>query len=300
LTLAIVALCIAGLVIMQWQRQRAERTNAALFARLPSDNAVQFFLDVQALRQAGLLDLLAGSRAAEETDYRRFVESTQFDYREDLDAILASRQKSGDLYCLLRGRFQWEQLRSYARSAGGTCRNAFCSVQTERPERYVSFFAVLPDVLALAISSDPNGAYGLSDRSANRPSEEELRHPVWINFPSGVLTPSESLPAGSRILVSAVQKADRVTLALDSAEQGFQAILRARCKTESEADEIAAHLQQMTEMLRKFLVRDKQTPNPKDLSGVLTSGTFRRQNTTVLGHWPIQRVFLESLAQGSL
>jgi hypothetical protein len=300
LAAGIVALCAAALLLFLWMRRRGDSSNPALLSRLPVGDGVHALIDVQALRQAGLLELLAGSRAAEATDYRRFVESTGFDYREDLDAIVLSREPSGALYCLLRGRFEWERLQQYAQTAGGSCRSAFCSVPSDTPGRHVSYYSLLPDVLALAIDTDREAAYRLSGRNEDPPAEDELRHPVWVRFSAPALQPSEGLPAGTRVLVAAMQKAERVTLALDASGDGYEAILRARCRTAADADEITVHLQKMTDMLRKFFVRDKQTPNPRDLSGVLTEGTFRREDANVLGRWPIQRAFLETLAQGSL
>jgi hypothetical protein len=300
LAAGIVVLCAAALLLFLWRRHRNESSNSALLARLPHGDGVHVLIDVQALRQAGLLELLAGSRAAEETDYRRFVQSTGFDYREDLDAIVLSREQSGELYCLLRGRFEWERLEQYAQSSGGSCRDAFCSVPSDTPGKHVSYYSQTPNVLALAIANDREAAYRLSRRNADPPPDDELRHPVWVKFPAPALQPTDGLPAGTRVLVGAIQRAERVTLALDASGNGYEAILRARCRTEADAEEIASHLRKMTEMLRKFFVRDKQTPNPRDLSGVLTEGTFRREAAAVLGRWPIQRAFLESLAQGSL
>ena len=299
LALLLVLVCGGLLFFLHWTRQRADSSNAALVARLPTEDSVQVFIDVQALRQAGLLELLAGSRAVEETDYRRFVNSTGFDYREDLDALLVSK-RPGDLYCLLRGRFNWDQLKDYTTSVGGTCRNAFCFVQSDRPGHFVSFYALLPNVLALAIAPSPQAAYALADRYGPEPAAEEIRYPVWVKVATSFFKAEQELPAGTRVLANAVKKAERVTLALDASGNAYEATLRAQCKTVEEAEEITKHLQEMTGMLRKFFARDKQTPNPRDLSGVLTAGDFRRENTTVLGRWPIQRVFLESLAQGSL
>jgi hypothetical protein len=284
-------------VLLQWRRHRADNSYGALMARLPADDAVRVFIDVQALRQAGLLDLLAGSRTAEETDYRNFVESTQFDYREDLDAIFASF-KSGDLHCLMRGRFEWDQLRRHAVKAKGTCQNGFCRVPADQPDRHVSFYALLPDVLALSISKHPNAAYSMAGRQAVPPTEEDLRHPVWITADASVFSSKRNMPDGTRIFATAMEKAQTVTITLDAANEGYEATLRAHCKSAEEAEQIAKHLEEMTKLLRSFFVRDKQTPNPADLSGVLTAGTFRRENTTVHGRWPIQRVFLQTLAEG--
>ena len=49
-----------------------------------------------------LLDLIAGSRAAEEFEYKTFVTQSGFNYREHLDTVLASFQRD-QAYLLLGG-----------------------------------------------------------------------------------------------------------------------------------------------------------------------------------------------------
>jgi hypothetical protein len=44
-----------------------------------------------------------------------------------------------------------------------------------------------------------------------------------------------------------------------------------------------------------MIEREHQKPNPVDLSGVLTSGTFRSEGRRVAGTWPIERAFIENL-----
>jgi len=41
--------------------------------------------------------------------------------------------------------------------------------------------------------------------------------------------------------------------------------------------------------------RERQKPTPADLSGVLTSGIFRNEGRRVLGYWPIERAFVQSV-----
>ncbi len=48
-----------------------------------------------------------------------------------------------------------------------------------------------------------------------------------------------------------------------------------------------------------MMEREKQTPNPADLSGVLAARSFRRVDGRVVGRWPIERAFLWSLFGGS-
>src|SRR5271170_7386164 len=89
-----------------------------LVQSLPPDQATHVYIDVDALRRGGILNLVAGSKAAEEPDYRKFVEQTGFDYRTDLDAVAAAFFHN-DVYFALRGRFQWKKLADYAGLQGG-------------------------------------------------------------------------------------------------------------------------------------------------------------------------------------
>ena len=295
LVTGLVLLCIAAGTWLQYRRVNGGLTNEDLVARLPVKDAIHVVINVQALRQAGVLDMLAGSRTAEETDYKNFVRDSSFNYREDLDAIAAAFQKS-DQFFLLRGRFDWPQLRKYALAKGGSCKNGYCTLGTDG-NRYVSFFPVSPSTLALAISEDPQAAYALIG-PVRRPSDLDLpKHPFLVVIPSSILQ-GVDLPAGTRAFASAVKDAEQIVLGLDSAPVGFQAILRASCRNEKQAESMAAQLTAITETLLRYIQREKHTPNPQDLSGVLTSGTFRRQDRMVLGQWPIQRGFLESVAEG--
>ena len=72
------------------------------------------YMDVAAIRRSGILNMLAGSKAAEEPEYRQFVDQTKFDYRQDLDAVAAAF-KDGQVFLALRGRFHWKNLADYAR-----------------------------------------------------------------------------------------------------------------------------------------------------------------------------------------
>jgi hypothetical protein len=48
-----------------------------------------------------------------------------------------------------------------------------------------------------------------------------------------------------------------------------------------------------------MIERERQTPNPADLSGVLTSGTFKAVGKKVFGYWPIERVFVTKMLGGT-
>jgi hypothetical protein len=76
----------------------------------------------------------------------------------------------------------------------------------------------------------------------------------------------------------------------------FEVAMDVTCKTEQDAAVLKAQLEGLTALLGKLITREKQTPNPGDLSGVLTAGVFQRDSRHVLGRWPIRKAFLDSLS----
>ena len=71
-----------------------------------------------------------------------------------------------------------------------------------------------------------------------------------------------------------------------------------RCASEADAAALAAELTKTTGLLRELIVREHQTPNPADLSGFLTSGSFQRRQRAVHGYWPIERALIDNLLGG--
>jgi hypothetical protein len=49
-----------------------------------------------------------------------------------------------------------------------------------------------------------------------------------------------------------------------------------------------------------MLARENKQASPRDLSGILVHGNFRRENSRVIGTWPMPREFVEALASGSV
>ena len=52
-------------------------------------------MNAAALRDAGMLDAILGNTVNEEADYRDFVSQTGFDYKTDLDQVLAKFTDGG-------------------------------------------------------------------------------------------------------------------------------------------------------------------------------------------------------------
>lgn len=290
-----------GLVIgfLYYREQRAVANLSNLLARLPQDRAVIAAVDVKMLRTAGVLDLIAGSRSVEELDYKNFVKETSFDYREDLDYIAAAFD-SEHKYFLLKGRFDWPQLTRYAKAHGGQCINGFCAVRGNAPNKNISFFPAARDVLALAVGYAPRAAYTLMPADRPESDLEIPAAPFWVSLPGPLLSVGDQLPDGVKAFASALSGAERVTLAVDTGATGFSANLRAECPTDLQAQEVRERLRSLTGVLTKMIQRSGQQPNPEDLSGVLTSGTFEADGKNVTGKWPLPRTLLESISAGTL
>jgi hypothetical protein len=299
LLLIVAAICVGVIVGVSWLRSRSGVNVEQLLAFLPEGDSVVLKIDVSALRRSGVLDLLAGAKVAEEPEYKSFVTKTGFDYRSDLDLILAGFQKESAYY-LLRGRFDWKKLSAYATGQGGVCRNSFCRVVGSTPKRNISFFPLKPDVMALAVSDDAWAASNMLSRKKGASPFQPPGDPVWLHVPASRLRDSQNLPAGTRLFAKAMEGADRIMLSLTSQDGRFEARLDVACRTPQDASVLAFQLEGVTRLLRSLIDREKQTPNPGDLSGLLAAGSFHHQDRRVLGRWPVQREFLERLTGGSL
>lgn len=291
--LVLAAVCIAIIAGVALYRTRAT-SPTALVARLPADGAVILSIDFAALRRAGVLGILGGSKITQEPEYRVFVEQTGFDYINDLDTALISFHRSGT-YFLLRGRFDWKALEEYVAHEGGACHNAFCRVAGSVPKRKISFFPLRADLMALAVGDDE---YAAQELSALKPARhvEIPGDPVWSLIPVGELKKDNKLPAAGAAFVRALEGAQSVLLAAGPDGKRFAIRFDATCGSAADAAALATRLRDITAHLRDAAA----TPDPKDLGGVLSAGAFEQKGTHVLGRWPVEREFLQSLAGGTL
>lgn len=279
-------------------RVRSLSSVAALAARLPQGEAVVVFLEIRTLRAAGLLPLLARSEGGQEAEYVDFVKETGFDYSRDLDAALVALEDS-ETFALLKGRFDWGRLVRFVSARGGDCYNGFCRLRSSTPNRWISFFAVTPSIMALATSRDPWAASAMLSERDPAPLGEPPAQPVWLTLSGATLDRAAWLPTGTRSFVSPMATAERVTLALGAKTDDYEAALEVRCRTPDEAARVARQLSEVTETLRRMIRLEKKEPNPRDLSGVLTGGVFSSQGARVEGRWRVPREFLDALAEGS-
>ena len=295
--LAVLVVCAAAVGVFYWLRNPSYDAGR-LLALLPSDRATLVSIDTDALRKSGLLGLVAGSKAAEEADYRKFVEQTGFDYRTDLDAVAAAFV-DGRVYTTLRGRFQWGKLAAYVQSQGGQCRDSVCSMPGSTAERNISFYEVTSHVLALAVSPDARGvtSIGPGGRKIELPVPLD---PVWISVPAAVFNRLDAFPDGTRAFLSPLARAQKITFAAGPQGDRLQLRLEVVCTTAEAAAELTKQLSSVTGLLKDMIGRAHMTPNPRDLSGVLVAGRFEQRAATVIGTWPIERGFVEALASGQI
>ncbi len=278
-----------------WFRSRALQP-AALIARLPRRDALIAYIDFNALRRAGILQLLDGSQATQDPDYRSFVERTRFDYARDLDVAVAAFAPGGK-FLLLKGHFDWRNLDAYVRSQNGACDDSLCRMTGSAPDRLISFFPLRSNLMALAVSQDDSAALRLSTPAPSNgivaPAE-----PVWVSIPASTLKSAAAMPEGARPFAEAMGQADAITLAFAPDGGNIAATLYIRCKEPADAAEIASKLTAATSLLRDALAKSHQQPDPAGLSGVLAAGAFRTDGVNVLGRWPIEKEFVQAVLAG--
>jgi len=289
--------CVAAVWGVFNYRLRGGASPSDLISYLPTANATVVYIDVDALRRSGILSMIAGSKAAEELEYRQFVDETSFDYRQDLDAIAAAF-KDGQVFFALRGRFHWKNLMDYAKRQGGSCHNGFCAVNGSQPHRRISFYPLRSNVMAMATSQDDFAAYQVT-RNAGKLIMTPPNEPAWALVPAASLQNADSLPAGTKAYASALQKAEQIVFTIGPDGDHLQLALQVTCRDADTASALLLDFENTTATLRKWLARENQQANPADLSGILVAGAFHRDDKRFYGKWPISRAFVDSLTGGS-
>jgi hypothetical protein len=297
LAIIVVVLCVTAVLVARWWRISSPYDAVRMISALPTDRATVVYLDTEQLRRSGMLALLAGSKAAEEPDYLKFVTDTGFDYRTDLDAVAAAFVDN-HFYATLRGRFRWKQLTAYAESQGGECHYSVCTMLGSTADRNISFYPLKSDVLALAVSTDPRAVTGIG--SGKRAQIPVPRDPFWISVPAAVFSRPDAFPAGTRAFLAPLAHAEKVVFAVGPQGDRLQLRLEVACATPEAAAELVKQFSSVTGLLKSMIEREHMTPNPRDLSGVLVAGIFEQRQSTVIGTWPMERGFVEALASGQI
>ncbi len=298
-TAVLIALCAVGAGVwfgFQRYEYRFVRSDADLIKLLPPGDLTTFYINVAALRRGGLLHLFAGMTPASEKDYSDFVGSTHFDYARDMDA-LAGGFDSSQVFFLIRGRFDWDELRQFAIAHAGTCDDDACRAPGSKPQRWVNFIRIQPDTVAIGISQNATAA-DLMRPPGRRLQDSPTGDPVWVSVSPTLIKDPTSLPKPLQIFALSLQPAASVLLSAGQAEhtnEAFTVQLEAAFPNAPSADTTCKQLQIQTRMLKLELAREKREANPADLTGLLTAGTFQVGNTRVFGTWPVRKELLKAL-----
>jgi len=292
----VVLFAAAAASIYYWKFGRAVSPES-LLAGLPGKDGAVVYLDVRALRVAGVLDSVGGAAGAEEPDYKAFVAVTKFNYREDLDAVAAA-YRDGDVYILAAGRFDWASLRNYALTQSGKCTDDLCRMASSQPGRTITFFLKSSGVMALSVSNRADAA------AAFRQSQPVFagavsKQPMWISLPGALLKGDEKVPSGTRLFAKILESTQRVSFAFGTRGTAFEISMDAVCVSDKDAEAALNQFDGVTEVMRKYIARVNKTPGPDELAGVLMGGVFHREGTRVIGTWPVERAFLNNLTGGS-
>ena len=292
------ATLLAGLLLVSggvWFRihtRRAFFDQKLLLSRFPAGDALAMSIDVATLRAAGMLEK---SKAPLEPDYKQFLDGTGFDYKRDLDSLVASFSGSGNFF-IARGHFDWAKLRAYAVRAGGSCYQDLCRIQGSKPERHISFLPLRDDAIALAVSTNDLAAAQLT--KTGPPIKTAIPSaPVWISVPGAELRRQDALPPEMHFMLSALTSADRIVITLGPAGAGIEAHMDATCRTQEDARILASQLRSTTALLKETFARDKKVADD-EFAALLTGGRFDQTDRQVTGRWPVGKTLLDSLTAG--
>ena len=275
----VIAVVVAAVLFgIDRYRHRFVRSDADLIRLLPRNGATRFYVNVAAVRQ------VLGPAKREDPEYRRFVDETGFDYQRDADA-LAGTADSSELLFLVRGRFDWDRVRRYVAQHGGA----------NEAGRWVSFIAVQPDVIGLAVSADRSAAQKLLVHE-KKPGGNPPPYPVWVEPSQKLLRNPVDLPFPVRILAIWLQSANPVVLGLGPAANGeFALRLDATFPNPVTAKTTRNQLEIETRMLKLELAREHRQPSADDLTGLLAAGRFEVSGDQLKGIWPVRKELLDSL-----
>lgn len=280
LVLLLVSGCAAVLGGLWYFRSGRPLSPGEIVSHLPPTAEVTGFIDVGLLRESGVLDVLAGDPAAEEADYRRFVDETGFDYRADLDQV-AFALRGGNSYAVASGRFEWDLLRNYATNQTGICRFGVCRIGGAGSARRISFFMLRPNVLA-AGTGEEWAAAELGKSSVQVTTLPQ--YPAWVRFSSRALTGSY-LPASLSAWLKELGDPKSVIFSAGTASGLLYVRMEAETTAAGKATAAVARLKEASEALGKLAANSSRAPAP--LAELLANGDYSTDKNTVVARWRI-------------
>ena len=91
-----------------------------------------------------------------------------------------------------------------------------------------------------------------------------------------------------------MERAEAVTVGFAPQGGRITARLNVRCR-KLRTPRISPPSYRRHHAIAEMIAREHQHPNPADLSGVLAAGSFRGEGRRVVGYWPIDQAFVESV-----
>jgi hypothetical protein len=297
--LTYVILTAAGLaaIFLAWNAWRNSRSlsDAEMLKRLPTADALVLSVDFDQIRHSSVYSQLMSTKIMEDTDYLAFVRDSGFDYKRDLDDVVASFAPAGNFF-VVRGRFDWKRLESFAKQSGGGCYDKLCHMPGSTPDRRISFLPLAAGVMGLAVSTEDLAAEQLlhtgSQRAISVPSQ-----PLWLSIPGSALSRTAQNIPGASLVTQTLTGVDDVILTLGANGSNFAARLEAQCRTTQDAANLDGQLKMLTSVFKGAMEREKKKPDPKNLTGVLTAGQFHQTDRVVYGEWTLPKSFLDNLAE---
>lgn len=285
-------LLVVGVLV--WLRLGATGPGAT-WEHLPIRDAAVGFVDVVAIRQAGLVG--PGSSALREPEYEDFIKRSGFNWEKDLDRVTWSFTPTAKFF-LVVGRFDWPRLQAFVQAEGGECREGFCTVRGSQPGREISFFELRKGVMALAVSADRYAADQMRQThtaEVSHPLASPPRAPLWVHFSKFTLETAEPESPGMRGFARILRETDEALVVLEPADDAFRLRLDARCASPEKAQALAKDLTNLTTLLNRLLGMENAKPADSEFASVLAGGTFTASQAGLQGTWPISKAFLSGL-----
>jgi hypothetical protein len=110
-------------------------------SHLPGGDGIFVIADGAVVRK------IAGDAGNEEAEYKEFVAKTGFDYRRDLDRLVAVIGEPNSYY-VVTGRFDWAKISAYA----GSCVKGVCSMPASQEGKWISLMQLGQGAVAIAVS----------------------------------------------------------------------------------------------------------------------------------------------------
>ncbi len=116
-------------------------TLAEQVSHLPSSDGIFVIAD------AAVIKKIAGDAESEEAEYKDFVAKTGFDYRRDMDRLVAVIGEPTSYY-VVTGRFDWVKISNYV----GSCVKGLCSMPASQQGKWISLMQLGSGAIAISVS----------------------------------------------------------------------------------------------------------------------------------------------------